>query len=107
MYLEKMVTELEKKGVKKKDIPDKLDISYGSVLNYFSKKRVMPINVFFEIMRVFELDICCVLDCSAHNPNFVNYKESETDINKIAELEKKIFELEIRLDECRQSSVKK
>lgn len=107
MYIKKMITELEKKGIKKKDIPDKLGISYGSVLNYLSEKRVMPINVFFDIMRVFELDVCSVLDCSAHNPNYINYKKSETEINKIAELEKKIFELEIRLDECRNSSVKR
>ena len=107
MYIKKMITELEKKGIKKKDIPDKIGISYGSVLNYLSEKRVMPIDVFFDIMRTFELDICCVLDCSAHNPNYINYKESEEDINKIAELEKKIFELEIRLDECRKSLEKK
>lgn len=102
-----MIAELEKKGIKKNEMHEKLGISYGSVLNYLSEKRVMPVDVFFEIMRIFELDICCVLDCSAHNPNYVNYKETEVEINKIAELERKIFELEIRLDECRKSSVKK
>ena len=66
MYIKRMLEELEKKGVKKKDIPDKLDISYGSVLNYLSEKRVMPIDVFFEIIRIYELDVCSVLDCSEH-----------------------------------------
>ena len=102
-----MITELDKKGIKKKDIPDKIGVSYGSVLNYLSEKRVMPVNVFFEIMRVFELDVCSVMDCSTCNPNYMNYKKNKEESDSFAELEKKIFELEIRLDECRNSSVKK
>lgn len=103
MYIERMLNELDQKGIKKNELPDKLGISYGSVLNYLTGKRVMPINVFFDIMKFFELNVCNIMDCSSCSHNYINLRTTEHENNKIAELEKKVFELEIRLDECRKS----
>ncbi|AUS04406.1 helix-turn-helix transcriptional regulator [Pseudotamlana carrageenivorans] len=97
MYIKKLAKELKNKGVGKKEIPVDIGVSYSSVLNYLNEKRVMPIDVFFKLIDTYNIDIRNVLD--------EKYFESSSFLTDETEkLKRKIFELEIRLDECRRKN---
>ena len=108
IIISKLVGELNKKGVKRKEMPDKLNISYNSVINYLNAKRVMPIDVFFKIIETYKIDIRYIIsDTYNYNENVAGININDPIIYEKGSnisLDKKIFELEIRLDECRKNS---
>lgn len=107
IIIEKLGSELNKLGVKRNDMPEKIDISYNSVINYLTGKRVMPLDVFFKILKTYKIDIKNVIN------NDYSFDGQKNNIvsdpapvykNEVEALQRKIFELEIRLDECRRNN---
>lgn len=101
MYIRKLAKELDGKGIKKKDIPNKIGISYASVINYLTGKRIMPIDVFLNIINTYKIDIRSILG-EEYFISDSNNPEKKVETAEITKLNLQIFELKIRLDECRK-----